>query len=431
MVTYNAIVIGAGTAGLSIAALLGNAGYKTLVLEKQKFVGGRARTFQKNGYIIDYGFHTLRGSYQKVFHPLNMEVHRARMPLSKGIIIEDRGILHKLPKLSSFFKAKTLTLKDVNFLIRHLARLMLSDPAHYFNVSIKQWLNSIGASPRLERLFKLISLALLICPFLERASLGEVILNLKHLNVTGMGHPEGGFWQVHQALIWKLNKCGGELRLGTEVKNIVIENNEAIGVQLADEEIQADLIVNSLPVQKLNTLLDESLLNENYRNYIKNLRPTAGISIDYGLSEKYFKEVMFLVPEPAILGSITSNIDETTAPKNKQLVTFLNVLNLETVQNRQKAQEKLKRLEEKMFTLFPKLEEKIEWKRTLFLEMVDGVELNINQTQDKRPDVQVPGISNLFIASDSTCAEGAGGDIAFSSARLCFDRIMQTKNKTI
>ena len=93
--THNAIIIGAGTAGLSIAALLANAGYKPLVIEKQEFVGGRARIWHKDGFTVDYGIHTLRGFYQKVFHPLKMELHKARMPLSKGIIIEDRGILHK------------------------------------------------------------------------------------------------------------------------------------------------------------------------------------------------------------------------------------------------------------------------------------------------------------------------------------------------
>ncbi len=431
MPKYNAIVIGAGTAGLSIAALLGNAGYKTLVIEKQKFVGGRARTFRKNGFIVDYGMHTLRGSYQKVFHPLNMGVQKARMPISKGIILEDRGILHKLPKMSSLFKAKTLTLKDVTVLTRYLGHFLLTDPKQHFNISIQQWLDSIGASARLEKLFKILSLILLVCPFLERASLGELILNLKHVNLTGLGHPEGGFWQVHQALIWKLRKCGGELRLGTSVEEILIEKNKAIGVKINNKTVQADLIVSALPVQQLHTILDESILDKDYRHLIKNLRPTAGISIDYGISEKLYKEVMFLVPEPAILGSFTSNIDESVAPQNKQLITFLNVLNVETVQNQQKVQEKLKILENKIFSMFPKLEDKIEWRRTLFLNMMDGVELNINQTQDKRPDIQVPNISNLFLASDSTCAEGAGGDIAFSSARLCFDRILQLKKKSV
>ncbi|MHA1651416.1 MAG: phytoene desaturase family protein [Candidatus Helarchaeota archaeon] len=420
---YDAIVIGAGTAGLCTAALLAQAGYKTLVLERQKWVGGRARTWKKNGFIVDYGIHTLRGNYQQVFHPLGIEVQKERMPLSKGILLEDKGILHKLPKLSSLFQANTLKLKDITLLLRHLGRLFLSNPRKLFPISIKQWLDHIGADERLNKLFRILSMTLLVCPFLERASLGEFLLNLRHLNITGFGHPKGGFRQVHQALIWKIRNCGGMIETAQDVKEIIVKDGRAIGVRTHEKEIHSKLVVSSIPVQHLHTILDESLLSSAYRRLIKNLRPTAGISIDFGLKEKVYDEIMFLVAKPDILGSFTSNIDPTTAPKNKQLMTFFNVLNVEDVRSRAKIKDKQKLLEAKIFSMFPKLENKIEWKRTLILEMVDGVELNIHQTQDKRPDVQVPNISNLFIASDSTCAEGAGGDIAFSSARLCFERI--------
>ncbi|NVM30262.1 MAG: NAD(P)/FAD-dependent oxidoreductase [Candidatus Helarchaeota archaeon] len=428
MENYDAIIIGAGTAGLCVAALLANAGYKSLVLEKQKWVGGRARVVHKNGFIVDYGVHTLRGNYRKVFHPLGMELHKLRLPFLKGIILEDRGILHKLPKISSLIRAKTLKIKDINLLLRHLGRLTLFKPQKYFNISIKQWLDGIGADQRLIRLFRVLSMIILVCPFLERASLGEFLLTARHF-LTGLGHPKGGFRQIHQCLIWKIRKCGGIIQTEQKVDEIIVENGRAVGVRIAGKEIRSKIVVSSLPVQKLHTIIDESLLEEKYSTLIKNLRPTAGISVDYGLKEKVYKEVMFLVSNPDVMGSFTSNIDPITAPKGKQLVTFFNPLNVEDVKNREKAKGKLNLLEKKIFSMFPKLSNKIEWKRTLFLEMVDGVELNINQTQDKRPDVEVPNISNLFIASDSTRAEGAGGDIAFSSARMCFDRIVQTQSR--
>ncbi|HUX98422.1 MAG TPA: FAD-dependent oxidoreductase, partial [Candidatus Deferrimicrobium sp.] len=261
----DAVVIGAGTAGLCIAALLANAGYKTLVLERQKWVGGRARTSRKNGFIVDYGIHTLRGNYQQVFHPLGMGVRKVRLPISKGIIIEDRGILHKLPKISSLFKAKTLQLKDITLLLHHLGRLALTNPKKFFNISIQQWLDSIDASARLVRLFRMLSMTLLVCPFLERASLGEFLLNLKHINITGLGHPEGGFHQIHQSLIWKIKSSSGILQMDAEVQDIIIENNRAVGVRVNDKEIRAKIIVSSVPVQKLHTLLDDSLLDANYR----------------------------------------------------------------------------------------------------------------------------------------------------------------------
>jgi phytoene dehydrogenase-like protein len=375
-----------------------------------------------------FGMTEPRGNYQQVFHPLGMGVRKVRLPISKGIILEDRGVLHKLPKISSLFKAKTLQLKDISLLLHHLGRLALTNHNKYFNVSIQQWLDSIDASPRLVKLFRILSMSLLVCPFLERASLGEFLLNLKHINITGLGHPEGGFHQIHQSLIWKIKSRGGILQMDAEVQEIIIEHNRAVGVRVNDKEIRAKLIISSVPLQKLHTILDASVLEDPYRTFITNLRPTAGISIDYGLSEKVYNEIMFLTAKPDILGSFTSNIDPLVAPQNKQLVTFLNVLNVEDVRSRAKIRDKQKLLEEKILSMFPRLKDKIEWKRTLILEMVDGVELNITQTQDKRPDIQVPGISNLFIASDSTRAEGAGGDIAFSSAKLCFDRILLLKS---
>ncbi|MHA1359916.1 MAG: phytoene desaturase family protein [Candidatus Helarchaeota archaeon] len=419
MCAYDAIVIGAGTSGLSIAALLANAG------------GGRARTIVKNGFIVDYGIHSLRGNYQQVFHSLNMDVHRKRMPITKGIILEHQGILHKLPRFNSLFRSRALRIGDISLLIRHLGRVVLCKPNRFFNVSIQQWLNQIGASQRVTQLFQLLSLTLLVCPFLERASLGELLLNLRHLNLTGLGHPHGGFRTIHQSLLWKLKKCGGELQTQRKVDEIIIEKNQAVGVRVNEKEIRADIVVSSLPVQQLHKILNDSLLDESFRTFIRNLRPTAGISIDYGLSEKISNELMFIIPDPAILGSFTSNIDRSVAPEKKQLMTFLNVLNIEDVRYRAKAKAKQKQLEEKILDMFPKIEDAIEWKRTLILEMVDGVELNTHQTQDYRPDVQVPNIKNLFIASDSTCATGAGGDIAFSSAKLCFERILKLRRASL
>lgn len=50
-----AIVIGAGISGLASAALLAREGYAVTVLEKRDAVGGRAGTWQKDGFTFDTG----------------------------------------------------------------------------------------------------------------------------------------------------------------------------------------------------------------------------------------------------------------------------------------------------------------------------------------------------------------------------------------
>ncbi|MFX0140035.1 MAG: FAD-dependent oxidoreductase, partial [Candidatus Hodarchaeota archaeon] len=45
------VVIGAGIAGLSAAALLSKAGFEVVVFEKSQFLGGRATTLNMNDYL--------------------------------------------------------------------------------------------------------------------------------------------------------------------------------------------------------------------------------------------------------------------------------------------------------------------------------------------------------------------------------------------
>lgn len=51
----NAVVIGSGFAGLSAAALLAQQGHNVTLLEKNSQAGGRARTWQQNGFTFDMG----------------------------------------------------------------------------------------------------------------------------------------------------------------------------------------------------------------------------------------------------------------------------------------------------------------------------------------------------------------------------------------
>lgn len=69
MTNYDAIVIGAGFAGLSAAARLAKRGAKVLVLEARARLGGRATAFddRESGETVDNGQHILLGCYGETF----------------------------------------------------------------------------------------------------------------------------------------------------------------------------------------------------------------------------------------------------------------------------------------------------------------------------------------------------------------------------
>ena len=66
---YDVLVVGAGMGGLSVAALLSHAGYKTLVVEKLCPIGGRCSTIEYKGYKLTTGAIELVA--REHHHPMN------------------------------------------------------------------------------------------------------------------------------------------------------------------------------------------------------------------------------------------------------------------------------------------------------------------------------------------------------------------------
>ena len=59
---YDAIVVGAGIAGLTASAYLARAGHSVILFEKQSKVGGLVQTFQRNKVYFDGGLRSIENS---------------------------------------------------------------------------------------------------------------------------------------------------------------------------------------------------------------------------------------------------------------------------------------------------------------------------------------------------------------------------------
>ena len=91
----NVVVVGAGLAGLSCARVLRERGADVTVLEASDDVGGRVRTDQVDGFLLDRGFQVIFTSYPAAQKHLDMAALNLRA-FDPGAIIAHGARLHTL-----------------------------------------------------------------------------------------------------------------------------------------------------------------------------------------------------------------------------------------------------------------------------------------------------------------------------------------------
>ena len=91
------------------------------------------------------------------------------------------------------------------------------------------------------------------------------------------GIPKGGMGQVSLAMMRAAEAKGAEVRLGTAVRQVIIEDGRARGVQLASgEEIRGSIVIsNADPKRTYTQLVDPVVLDDAFKQRVDNLKTRA------------------------------------------------------------------------------------------------------------------------------------------------------------
>jgi len=105
---YDVIIVGGGIAGLTSAAYLSKAGYKVLVCEKQRKIGGLVNSFDYKGFTFDGGIRAIENSgiVFPMLRQLGLEMDFVRNTVSIGvedevIIVDSKDSMEKYGTLLS------------------------------------------------------------------------------------------------------------------------------------------------------------------------------------------------------------------------------------------------------------------------------------------------------------------------------------------
>lgn len=276
----DAIVIGAGFAGLSAAAALADAGARVLVLEARPGLGGRATSFRDpdTGERVDNGQHILMGCYEQTLIFLNRIGASDRVRWQAGLslpMIDRRGYesVLKLPGVSSplhllggVLAWTALSWGERLAILRVGSALRSGTPRGVpydgnDRETVRGWLNRHGQPRRLIELFwEPLALAALN-QSIDQAAARYFVEVLRRMfadpAAAALVLPAVPLDEMYAepAREWLLDR-GHEVRVNAQAQ-VEVEGGRVAGVRVRGERIAAPIVISSVPWHAFGALFDQ------------------------------------------------------------------------------------------------------------------------------------------------------------------------------
>ena len=416
------IVIGAGVAGLAAAGILASRGFSVSVFEKSVSIGGRARVVVHNGFVLDYGIHFARfanhGKMAAALRAMNKKIE-FQVPEPMQVLIN--GAFVPTPhRTRSLFTTPLLSdparQKIIEFIMSGGPFKM---PASK-NKSVQDLLDDYHVEKEIQNFLLLYIFPGFVTVDLDEVSsaeartFGRKVMKVHFRKGSPVGYPKGG-WKIFFETAKKRIEKNGAIRCSTPVRKILFKNGKAVGVEIDEGVIYAKAVIGTIPGRQLHRIMDTSMLGSGWDQKLRRIIPTSGISIDLCLKRRITETTCVVAStNPPLLGAFPSNIEQSLAPKNKQLATFFTPISPRFIHDKNEVEQSERILRDMMNKMFPGIFNEVEYERRIVHPIVDGALPMVGQTWQDRPPV-VTKIPGLFLAGDWTAGKGAGSDIAFDS----------------
>ncbi len=484
------IIIGGGLGGLSTGIYAQLNGFDTTIFEKNPVPGGLAACWKRGDYLIDGGIHFLSGykpglSLYNVFKEVgahkaecvDIETYARYVDEKSGIVIDISADLDK-------FQADLLSLfpedkKKINHFIKATRGLSKTDISEFgFKEPLelmrtRDWIKEYWQNRKALKYFMGKSMKpvreyvkdihnplfrdLLLYMFLPSVPIVFLWMVLSFVSQKQMGVLKRGSLDFAKKLEERYLELGGKIEYKSQVKDILVEADTAVGISIEDGIVHnADFVISAIDGR---TVIYE-MLNGNYTNdkineiYSKWKTVDPFVSVSLGVNMEFKDEVwmtLFKTTDPVIVAEEENdtvmirffNYSPYFAPEGKTVIQvdfeteweYWFVLSKDKKKYNQVKKELAESTIEWLEKRYPGIKDKIEvtdiatpytyWRYTLnekgsymgFLPTADAFTSNVEK--------RLPGLSNFYMSGQWSMPMGGVQPVIYSGKHviqlLCHD----------
>ena len=308
-------IIGSGFSSLAASCYLAKAGFDVDVFEKNSTIGGRARQLTGKGFTFDIGptWYWMPDVFEKFFNDFDKKVadyytleklspaYKVFFDVNNSIEIADnlngivktfeaieKGSGKKLERFIDEAKSNyTIAIKNLVYQPGDSV-IELITPQTAMNVS--QFFSTISKTVKARfkdfRLQQILEFPVLFLG--AKPSNTPSFYSFMNYADFGLGtwHPKGGMYKVVEAMENLAIELGVKFHVDANVEKINVKNGKAIGLQVSNKTIDADIVLSGADYHFTETLLDSKFRQYSEKYWDKKTFAPSSLLFYVGFDKK-------------------------------------------------------------------------------------------------------------------------------------------------
>lgn len=455
MSDYDAIVVGAGIAGLGVASQLQKAGKKTLLLEMYPNPGGRTAFYEHKGYRFDIGLHQVEMGDKGYCHQL-AEAVDTTVEWAKAVVTLDLYEGGKWVDMLEFIKLTDEEKQIFISAMKEITKMTDEDCAKWDNRAFSEWLDEKRISGSLRVVFENMSMIMTTIPDAREQAAGECLYIAREALQKGKAvlisaYPKNGMAGIVKPLVEAFERMGGTLKCAEKVEEVVFEGRKVSGVKVAAKgvnpivkewrvtethTITAPTVVCALPIWHLGNVLDlnpkSSLLPEWWIKRLNDIKDERTGLLGYiiGSKQPLYEKATFISalksPRTGLpfQGFSPTSFDPEMAPPDRYMFCSDNVAEPWELGDKFNLARLMELHWKDCVEMLNIDESQVELKIPYYTTGCDGLARKPGLVGAFKPALIAPTVSGLFFAGDTYVGRGLAMEGAAKSAFECVEAII-------